>query len=47
MTPFLRSNKTYYFYIDIFYHFLENYIETELADAKDAGNDIKITFNEK
>jgi hypothetical protein len=36
-----------YFYLTLFFNYIKSTIELKLADAKDAGNEISLEFNEK
>lgn len=45
--PNLRTNVSDYLTIYVFYNYLKYSLETTLADANDANNEIKYDFNEK
>ena len=45
--PSLRTNSTDFLTVFVFYNYLKYNLETSLADAGDAGNEIGYDFNEK
>ena len=45
--PALRTNASDFLTIYVFYNYLKYSLQTTLADAGDAGNEIIFDFNEK
>ena len=43
----MRTNPTNSLCIHIFYNYINNLFESAFSDAKDAGNEVKITCDEK